>query len=68
MDKYSQDEKIELFKEGLNQLLNNSELSVSILYPILNTYLMDIKTMYENYRLQIIQSINNKQEKEEKAE
>lgn len=61
MINYSQDEKIEIFKERLNHLLNNSDLSVSILYPILDKYVQDLSKVYDNYSMRVREGIVEKQ-------
>lgn len=59
---YSQEERIELLKENLNQVIEQSDLSVSILYYVLQGYMKDFETLYHQYQSQLFQSLNEKLE------
>lgn len=65
---YSQEEKIELFRESLNQLVANADLSISVLYYVLKDYLGDVENLYEQFRSQVIESLNKKLEEQVDAQ
>lgn len=60
MEEYSQEEKIELFKESLNQLVANADLSISVLYYVLKDYLGDVENLYEQFRTKVVEDLNKK--------
>ena len=64
IEDYSQEEKIELFRESLNQLVANADLSISVLYYVLKDYLGDVENLYEQFRSQVIESLNKKLEEQ----
>lgn len=57
---FTQDEKIEIFKENLGRLIAEMELPISVVYYILNDYTLNIKQLYDNYQTQVQQSIAEK--------
>lgn len=58
---YNSSEKIELTRRGIIDVLNESDLSVDILYYILKAIFDEISTNYINYRQRIVQDITVKQ-------
>lgn len=68
IEDYSQEEKIELFRESLNQLVANADLSISVLYYVLKDYLGDVENLYEQFRSQVIESLNKKLEEQVDAQ
>ena len=58
---YNSSEKIELTRRGIIDVLNESDLSVDILYYILKAIFDEISTNYINYRQRIVQNIAMKQ-------
>lgn len=61
---YSQEEKIELFKENLNQLVAYTDLSISVLYYVLKDYTNEVENLYEQYRSKVVESLNKKMAKD----
>ena len=68
IEDYSQEEKIELFRESLNQLVANTDLSISVLYYVLKDYLGDVENLYEQFRTQVVESLNKKLEEQVDAQ
>ncbi len=66
MMEYTQEERIELLKENLNQAIAQANLSLPILYYILQGYMKNFEDMYHQYQGQIFQSLNEKIQYNEK--
>lgn len=64
---FTQDEKIEIFKNNLDNLLTNSGLSVQILFYLLKDYTSQLENGYEQYRQMLVDNINKKISEEEKS-
>lgn len=61
---YNSSEKIELTRRKIIDTLNESDLSVDILYYILKAIFDEISTNYINYRQQVVQNITMKQQQD----
>ena len=62
---YNSSEKIELTRRKIIDTLNESDLSVDILYYILKAIFDEISTNYINYRQQVVQNITMKQQQQD---
>lgn len=52
------DERIELFRDAFQKLIQDSGLSISVLYYVVSGCFQDIKSLYIDHQQEIIQSIN----------
>lgn len=57
---FTEEEKIEIFQSDLNKIIQDSELPISVVYLILNDCTNNIKYLYDNYRIQVGESITQK--------
>lgn len=62
---YNSSEKIELTRRRIIDVLNESDLSVDILYYILKVIFDEVSTSYINYRQRVVQDIMLKQQQEQ---
>ena len=59
-DTYTLEEKIELFKNDIEKVVNSSDLPFSVIYPIFKLYSIDIEKEYYKNKRSIIDGINLK--------
>lgn len=57
---FTQEEKIEIFQSNLNKIIQDLDLPIPIIYFVLNEYTQNIKRLYDEYRVQLGQSISQK--------
>ena len=62
---YNPSEKIELTRRRIIEVLNESDLSIDILYYILKVIFDEVSTNYINYRQRVVQDIMVKQQQEQ---
>lgn len=62
---YNSSEKIELTRRRIIDVLNESDLSIDILYYILKVIFDEVSTNYINYRQRVVQDIMLKQQQEQ---
>ena len=62
---YNSSEKIELTRRKIIEVLNESDLSIDILYYILKVIFDEVSTNYINYRQRVVQDIMVKQQQEQ---
>lgn len=62
------DERIELFRDGFQRLIQESGLSVSVLYYIVSGFYQDIKQLYTDHQQEVISSINKQLNEQRSAE
>ena len=62
---YNSSEKIELTRRRIIEVLNESDLSIDILYYILKVIFDEVSTNYINYRQRVVQDIMVKQQQEQ---
>lgn len=62
---YNSSEKIELTRRKIIDTLNESDLSIDILYYILKVIFDEVSTNYINYRQRVVQDIMLKQQQEQ---
>lgn len=65
---YSQEENIELLKDNLNQVIAQSNLSISVLYYVLQGYMKEFESLYHQYQDTVLQSLNEKIEHNRKLQ
>lgn len=59
---YTQDEKIELLKSNLTQIIAEINLPLSITYYVFGAYMNQLKDLYDKYSNNVQQSIFQKME------
>ena len=65
---FSQEERLEIFKSKLDQIVAEANLSVPIIYYILKDYTNNVKDLYAQYQNQLYQSLNQKLEHNEEVD